>query len=98
MLRGGRGLNGPAVALLLLQREPHRPAKPAQKAFIERSNQTFPTGLLDANVFASLVEVRALMAECVWRWNTERLPLGPRVPATECLSRPVRREGKVSPR
>jgi putative transposase len=49
-----------------------QPGEPAQNAFIERFNQTYRTEILDANVFTSLAEVRALTADWLRRYNTER--------------------------
>ena len=49
-----------------------QPGKPAQHAFIERFNQTYRTEVLDANVFASVVEVRAITQDWLPRYNTER--------------------------
>ena len=67
-----------------------QPGKPAQNAFIERFNQTYRTEILDANVFTSLAEVRALTVDWLRRYNTERPhdSLG-RVPPLTFLPRPT---------
>jgi putative transposase len=49
-----------------------QPGKPAQNAFIERFNQSYRTEVLDAHVFHSLHEVRAISADWRRRYNTER--------------------------
>jgi putative transposase len=66
-----------------------QPGKPAQNAFIERFNQTYRTEVLDANVFTSLAEVRAITTDWLRRYNTERPhdSLG-RVPPLTFLPRP----------
>jgi putative transposase len=73
--------NGPEfLALRLSDWADHRgpslefiqPGKPAQNAFIERFNQTYRTEVLDANVFSSLAEVRAITRDWLRRYNTER--------------------------
>ncbi len=91
--------NGPEfLALRLSDWAEHRgisldfiqPGKPAQNAFIERFNQTYRTEVLDANVFASLAEVRAITRDWLRRYNTERPhdSLG-RVPPLTFLPRPT---------
>ena len=67
-----------------------QPGQPAQNAFIERFNQTYRTEVLNANAFISLAEVRAITAEWLWRYNTERPhdSLG-RVPPLTFLPRPT---------
>jgi putative transposase len=67
-----------------------QPGKPAQNAFIERFNQTYRQEVLDANVFSSLAEVRAITADWLPRYNTERPhdSLG-RVPPLAFLPRPT---------
>jgi putative transposase len=67
-----------------------QPGKPAQNAFIERFNQTYRTEILDAHVFTSLTEVRALTTDWLRRYNTERPheSLG-RVPPLMFLPRPT---------
>jgi putative transposase len=67
-----------------------QPGKPAQNAFIERFNQTYRQEVLDANVFNSLAEVRALTADWIPRYKTERPhdSLG-RVPPLTFLPRPT---------
>ncbi len=73
--------NGPEfLALRLSDWAEHRgilldfiqPGKPAQNAFIERFNQTYRTEVLDAHVFTSLADVRAITADWLRRYNTER--------------------------
>jgi putative transposase len=49
-----------------------QPGQPAQNAFIERFNQTYRAEILDAHLFSSLTDVRALTADWLPRYNTER--------------------------
>lgn len=49
-----------------------QPGKPAPNAFIERFNGTYRTEVLDANVFSSLHEARAITADWLVQYNTER--------------------------
>ena len=67
-----------------------QPGKPAQNAFIERFNQTYRREVLDANVFSSLTEVRAITTDWLRRYNTERPheSLG-RMPPLSFLPRPT---------
>ena len=49
-----------------------QPGKPDQNAFIERFNRTFREEVLDAYVFDSLEQVRAITEEWLATYNTER--------------------------
>jgi putative transposase len=55
------------VALRCIQ-----PGKPQQNAYIERFNRTYRDEVLNAYVFDSIAEVRALTTEWLVRYNTER--------------------------
>ena len=66
-----------------------QPGKPDQNAFIERFNRSYRTEVLDAYVFESLTEVRALTERWLVTYNQERPheSLG-RVPPLTFLPRP----------
>jgi putative transposase len=49
-----------------------QPGKPNQNAFIERFNKTYRTEVLDAWVFTSLADVRAVTDDSLKRYNSER--------------------------
>ncbi len=67
-----------------------QPGRPQQNAYIERFNRTYRDEVLNAYVFTSLVEVRALTATFLTTYNTKRPhdSLG-RVPPRTFLPRPT---------
>jgi putative transposase len=67
-----------------------QPGKPDQNAYIERFNRSYRTEILDAYVFESLAEVRALTERWLVTYNHERPhdSLG-RVPPLTFLPRPT---------
>jgi putative transposase len=67
-----------------------QPGKPDQNAYIERFNRSYRTEILDAYVFESLAEVRALTERWLLTYNHERPhdSLG-RVPPLTFLPRPT---------
>lgn len=67
-----------------------QPGKPDQNAYIERFNRSYRTEILDAYVFESLAEVRALTERWLVTYNQERPhdSLG-RVPPLTFLPRPT---------
>jgi transposase InsO family protein len=48
------------------------PGKPDQDAFIERFNRTYRDEMLDADLFDSLEQARAIIDTCLETYNTER--------------------------
>ncbi len=66
------------------------PVEPSQNAFIERFNRTYRYEILDAFVFESLADVRALTTDFLLNYNTRRPhdSLG-RVPPLTFLPRPT---------
>lgn len=67
-----------------------QPGKPDQNAYIERFNRSYRTEILDAYVFESRAEVRALTERWLVTYNQERPhdSLG-RVPPLTFLPRPT---------
>jgi len=82
-LRAWSATHGIALAFI-------EPGKPNQNAYIERFNRSFRHEVLDAWVFTSLAEVRAVSEEWRHRYNTERAhdSLGS-VPPLTFLPRPT---------
>jgi putative transposase len=50
-----------------------QPGKPTQNAYIERFNGSFRRELLDAHPFRLLAQVRQLVAEWLYDYNTQQL-------------------------
>jgi putative transposase len=67
-----------------------RPGKPDQNAYIERFNRSYRTEVLNALLFESIAEVRAITTTWLRIYNRERPhdSLG-RVPPLMCLPRPT---------
>ena len=70
-----------------------QPGKPSQNAFMERFNRTYRHEILDAYVFETLADVRALTTDFLHNYNTRRPhdSLG-RVPPLTFLPRPTAAE------
>jgi putative transposase len=66
-----------------------QPSKPHQDAYIERCNRSYRSEVLNAHLFASIAELRALTSAWLRVYNSDRLDdsLG-RVPPLTPLPRP----------
>jgi putative transposase len=49
-----------------------QPGKPTQNAFIERFNRSYRNEALDAYLFDTLEDVRAITRDWLWRYNHRR--------------------------